>query len=143
METSTPPVAAKPVSESNVSSSTARTRAARRRVCPGTVYAPNGTLALYGATVYIPRLDPGPLPAGPQCDRCDASGELPGGAIARAISDEAGHFSLTNVPGRRGRPADHPDRQVASQGAHPDGRPVHRQRAAGGRHVAAEEPQRR
>jgi hypothetical protein len=64
----------------------------------GTVYAPNGTLALYGATVYIPRLDPGPLPAGAQCDRCDPSGELPGGAIARAQSDEAGHFSLTNVP---------------------------------------------
>jgi len=64
----------------------------------GTVYAPNGTLALYGATVYIPRLDPGPLPTGPQCDRCDPSGELPGGAIARTTSDEAGHFSLTNVP---------------------------------------------
>jgi hypothetical protein len=64
----------------------------------GTVFAPNGTLALYGATVYIPRLDPGPLPAGPQCDRCDPSGELPGGAIARTTSDEAGHFSLSNVP---------------------------------------------
>jgi hypothetical protein len=64
----------------------------------GTIYAPNGTLALYGATVYIPRLDPGPLPAGPQCDRCDPSGELPGGAIARTTSDEAGHFSLSNVP---------------------------------------------
>jgi hypothetical protein len=64
----------------------------------GTVYAPNGTLALYGAQVYIPRLDPGPLPAGPQCDRCDPSGELPGGAVARAVSDEAGHFTLTNVP---------------------------------------------
>lgn len=64
----------------------------------GTVYAPNGTLALYGAQVYIPRLDPGPLPDGPQCDRCDPSGELPGGAIARAMSDEAGHFHLDNVP---------------------------------------------
>jgi hypothetical protein len=62
----------------------------------GTVYAPNGTLALYGANVYIPRLDPGPLPDGPQCDRCN--GELPGGAISRAISDEAGHFRLDNVP---------------------------------------------
>lgn len=62
----------------------------------GTVYAPNGTLALYGANVYIPRLDPGPLPDGPQCDRCN--GELPGGAISRALSDEAGHFRLDNVP---------------------------------------------
>src|SRR6185312_13677138 len=56
----------------------------------GTVYAPNGTLALYGATVYIPQLDPGPLPAGPQCDRCNPS-DLPGGSVARATSDEAGH----------------------------------------------------
>ena len=64
----------------------------------GTVYAPNGTLALYGATVYIPVLDPGPLPAGPQCDRCDPSGELPGGFFAKATSDEAGHFTLDNVP---------------------------------------------
>lgn len=64
----------------------------------GTVFAPNGTLALYGANVYIPRLDPGPLPDGPQCDRCDPSGELPGGSVARAVSDEAGHFTLNNVP---------------------------------------------
>jgi len=64
----------------------------------GTVFAPNGTLALYGAQVYIPRLDPGPLPTGLQCDRCDPNGELPGGAIARGTSDEAGHFHLDNVP---------------------------------------------
>ena len=63
----------------------------------GTVFAPNGTLALYGATVYIPQLDPGPLPAGPQCDRCNPS-DLPGGSVARATSDEAGHFRLDNVP---------------------------------------------
>jgi hypothetical protein len=64
----------------------------------GTVFAPNETLALYGATVYIPELDPGPLPEGPQCDRCDPSAGLPGGAVASAISDEAGHFTLNNVP---------------------------------------------
>src|SRR5882672_8445484 len=52
----------------------------------GTVYAPNGTLALYGAMVYTPNLDPGPLPAGAQCDRCMDS--LPGDPIARVISDE-------------------------------------------------------
>ena len=39
-----------------------------------------------------------PLPAGPQCDRCDPSGELPGGFFARATSDESGHFTLENVP---------------------------------------------
>jgi hypothetical protein len=63
----------------------------------GTVYAPNGTLALYGATVYIPLLDPGPLPDGPQCDRCNPS-DLPGGPVPPATSDEAGHFRLDNVP---------------------------------------------
>src|ERR1051325_256807 len=46
----------------------------------GTVYAPNGTLPLFGVTVYVPMMDPGPLPAGLQCDRCD-SGPL-GGALA-------------------------------------------------------------
>jgi hypothetical protein len=62
----------------------------------GTVYAPNGTLALLGAQVYVPLADPGPFPAGVQCSQCSAS--LPGGAIASAISDEAGRFTLTNVP---------------------------------------------
>lgn len=62
----------------------------------GTVFAPNGTLPLYGVTVYVPAADPGPLPAGVQCDRCSA--DLPGGALASAITDEAGHFRLDNVP---------------------------------------------
>src|SRR5690349_1328536 len=62
----------------------------------GTVYAPNGTLALYNATVYIPSSDPGPLQKGVQCGQC--TDDLPGGPVARAVSDEAGHFTLTNVP---------------------------------------------
>jgi hypothetical protein len=62
----------------------------------GTVYAPNGTLPLYGVTVYVPIHDPGPLPAGVQCDRCVNS--LPGGAYAQALTDEAGHFTLYDVP---------------------------------------------
>jgi hypothetical protein len=62
----------------------------------GTVYAPNGTLALYGATVYVPNIDPGPFPDGVQCDRC--SGQLPGEPVTRTSSDEMGHFHLDNVP---------------------------------------------
>ncbi len=62
----------------------------------GTVFAPNGTLPLYGVNVYVPLADPGPLPAGVQCDKC--SDGLLGGAIASTITDEAGHFKLEGVP---------------------------------------------
>ena len=62
----------------------------------GTVYAPNGTLPLYGVDVYVPRSDPGPLPAGAQCDRCDRG--LLGGSFAQTRTDEAGKFKLENVP---------------------------------------------
>ncbi|HUJ63047.1 MAG TPA: hypothetical protein VLX92_31330 [Kofleriaceae bacterium] len=59
----------------------------------GTVYAPNGTLPLYGATVYVPSA---PLAAirdgvgGPTCTS--------GAPIAITHSDEAGHFQLVGVP---------------------------------------------
>ena len=62
----------------------------------GIVYAPNGTLPLYGVTVYVPANDPGPLPDGVSCDQC-AAGPL-GGALAQTQTDEAGHFELDNVP---------------------------------------------
>ena len=62
----------------------------------GTVYAPNGTLPLYGVNVYVPASDPGPLPDGVSCDQCAAG--LAGGAIVAAVTDEHGHFSLSNVP---------------------------------------------
>ena len=62
----------------------------------GTVYAPNGTLPLYGITVYVPLSDPGPVPDGLECDRC--SNTLPGGAVAQATSGEDGTFRLENVP---------------------------------------------
>lgn len=62
----------------------------------GTVFAPNGTLPLYGVTVYVPASDPGPLPAGVQCNHC--ADTLPPGSIARAITDETGHFKLLDVP---------------------------------------------
>lgn len=63
----------------------------------GTVYAPNGTLPLYGITVYIPNQALPPMPDGAQCSRC--SDDLPGLPLARATSDESGNFTITgNVP---------------------------------------------
>ena len=62
----------------------------------GTVFAPNGTLPLYGVNVYVPIEDPGALPDGAICDRC-ANG-LPGGAYTQTVTDEAGRFVLPNVP---------------------------------------------
>ena len=62
----------------------------------GTVFAPNGTLPLYGVTVYVPATDPGPLADGAVCSRCDVGPQ--GGAIVTTTTDEAGHFQLMNVP---------------------------------------------
>ena len=62
----------------------------------GTVYAPNGTLPLFGVNVYVPATDPGALTTGVTCDKCSA--DLPGGAIAQTTTDEAGHFTLGHVP---------------------------------------------
>jgi hypothetical protein len=62
----------------------------------GTVFAPNGTLPLFGVNVYVPITDPGPLAAGVQCDRC--SDQLLGGAYVQTTTDEAGHFVLYGVP---------------------------------------------
>jgi hypothetical protein len=62
----------------------------------GTVFAPNGTLPLFGINVYVPNSDPGPLKAGVQCGAC-ADG-LPGNPIIQAVTDEAGKFTLQSVP---------------------------------------------
>src|SRR4051812_14215884 len=36
----------------------------------GTVFAPNGTLPLYGVSVYVPNADPGAFKPGVQCGSC-------------------------------------------------------------------------
>jgi hypothetical protein len=62
----------------------------------GTVFAPNGTLALYGVNVYIPLGDPGPLEAGLQCSRCTDT--LQGGSLVHVVTDDKGQFVLHNAP---------------------------------------------
>ena len=62
----------------------------------GTVYAPNGTLPLFNASVYVPNSDPGPVPEGVTCDRCNDT--LPGNPVVQTTTDEYGHFHLDNVP---------------------------------------------
>ncbi len=63
----------------------------------GTVYAPNGTLPLYGITVYVPNNDPGPMPSGPVCNQCTDA--LPGSPVGAPVqTDEAGKFQLSNIP---------------------------------------------
>jgi hypothetical protein len=62
----------------------------------GTVYAPNGTLPLFNALVYVPNAALPPLPSGLACDRC---GTLPPGEpVVAALTDHRGEFVLENVP---------------------------------------------
>ncbi len=67
----------------------------------GTVFAPNGTLALYGASVYIPLSDTGIITPGASCARCQP---LAGGSLVNVLSDPAGRFTLDNVPVGRNVP---------------------------------------
>jgi hypothetical protein len=71
----------------------------------GIVYAPNGTLPLYGVNVYVPTngMDPGTLPTGATCDPC--SGGLLGGVAidptgkpVSTTTDATGMFTLDNLP---------------------------------------------
>jgi hypothetical protein len=62
----------------------------------GTVYAPNGTLPLYNAMVYVPNAPVPALPTGLSCDRC---GVLPAGSpLVGALTDTHGAFTLKDVP---------------------------------------------
>lgn len=77
--------------------------ACKQVVCPGggttsisgTVYAPNGTLPIYNATVYVPLREVAPITTGVTCDRCT---ELSGNPLVRTVTDEQGRFTLNNVP---------------------------------------------
>ncbi len=62
----------------------------------GTVYDPAAVNPIYNALVYIPNAPLDPVPVGVSCDQCSASAS--GQPIATALSDTAGHFTLTNVP---------------------------------------------
>jgi hypothetical protein len=60
------------------------------------VYAPNGTLPIYNALVYVPNAPLPPFPPGLACDRC---GSLPPGEpVVSAVTDARGEFQLKNVP---------------------------------------------
>jgi hypothetical protein len=63
----------------------------------GQVFAPNGTLPLYGIYVYVPDTNPGPMATGLQCNRC--SDGLPGSPVGNAVqTDVDGKFSVSGVP---------------------------------------------
>ena len=62
----------------------------------GTVYAPNGTLPIYNALVYVPRSSLAPFPSGLSCDRCGAL--PPGEPVTAALTDAHGEFTLKSVP---------------------------------------------
>jgi hypothetical protein len=61
----------------------------------GVVNAPNGTLPLYNAIVYVPNAPLEPLADGASCDRC---GSVSGKPLVSAVTDVQGKFELKNVP---------------------------------------------
>jgi hypothetical protein len=61
----------------------------------GTVFAPNGTLPLYNAIVYVPNSEPDPVVRGATCDQC---GAVTGNPVVTALSGSDGKFELKNVP---------------------------------------------
>ncbi len=62
----------------------------------GTVFAPNGTLPLYNAMVYVPNAAVAAFTPGVSCDRCD--GEVSGSPLVKTTTDHEGKFTLTDVP---------------------------------------------
>ena len=61
----------------------------------GTVFAPNGTLALYNVIVYVPNAPLGDFTEGVACDKC---GSVSGSPITSTTSDSTGKFILKGVP---------------------------------------------
>jgi hypothetical protein len=62
----------------------------------GTVFAPNGTLPLYNAIVYVPNSAPTAFNHGVSCDRCN--GTLSGDPVSSALTGPDGKFTLLDVP---------------------------------------------
>ncbi len=62
----------------------------------GKVYAPNGTLPLYNAIVYVPNAPLSPFTPGVSCDKCGAP--LSGSPLVQAVTRADGSFTLENVP---------------------------------------------
>lgn len=62
----------------------------------GTVFAPNGTLPLYNAIVYVPNSTPKAFDKGVTCDQCGAVAS--GNPVVTALSQSNGTFTLRNVP---------------------------------------------
>lgn len=62
----------------------------------GVVYAPEGTIPLYNAVVYVPNAPLEPLKDGASCDQCGST--LSGKPIVTALTDTKGQFVLKNVP---------------------------------------------
>ncbi len=63
----------------------------------GTVYDPAGKNPLYGVVVYVPKTTPAAFTGGAACTSCNDL--YTGGPVAAAITDAAGKFTMTGVPG--------------------------------------------
>jgi hypothetical protein len=61
----------------------------------GIVNAPNGTLPLYNAIVFVPNAPLDPLADGASCDRC---GSVSGKPLVATLTGTDGKFVLKNVP---------------------------------------------
>lgn len=68
----------------------------------GTVYAPNGTLPLYNALVFVPQSALSPFPEGVSCDRC--SNPISGEPLVQTLTGPDGTFDLPDVPTGRDIP---------------------------------------
>jgi hypothetical protein len=61
----------------------------------GIVTAPNGTLPLYNAVVFVPNAPLAPITDGASCERC---GSVSGDPVVSAVTGVDGRFELKNVP---------------------------------------------
>lgn len=61
----------------------------------GKVFAPEGTVPLYNAIVYVPNAKPDAFKSGVTCEQC---GAVTGSPVVTALTNEKGEFKLQNVP---------------------------------------------